>query len=229
MESIISTALNVMGILLLPVVSYVIWMRQEQYKLKQQNRKSIKQLRKKKAELKDVKIRNMVLDEVISISSASHITNAVNKIFNKTSADRFLLLFAINGKHHFNVISVFFEQHKTGDMEVNAVTRYRDVKIDDAYRDMLKDMESNGGILLETETMKPCLLKDFYTLEGIYHAFVTHILRHEIDKENDVVIYSSFSNHIDKKFTKRELTLAKLQYTSAIIPNISKLLKEKLN
>lgn len=219
MENITITILNVMGVLLLPVVSYAIYMHKEHYKMKEDNIK-------KDDVIEEYKLRNEVLDEVISITSASYITNAVNCIFDKTKSERFLLLFAINGKNHFNIVSVFFEQHKTGAFPVGAVARYRNVKIDKCYREMLIQAELEGSFLINAELMPESLLKNIYELEGVTHAQITHLLRHSMDKDNDVLLYSSCGTHKKAPFTKKELFYIKTKYDSVIIPNVIKLLKK---
>tara|TARA_R110000772_G_C13307950_1_gene439558 strand:+ start:3366 stop:3986 length:621 start_codon:yes stop_codon:yes gene_type:complete len=206
-----------MGVLLLPIISYAIYLRKQNQQVSNTNKRN-------ESELKEIKVRNKVLDEVVSITSANYITNAVARIFNNTKADRFLILFAVNGKNHFNVVSVFFEQHKNGD-SVNAVARYRNVKIDDRYRAMLKEAELNETVILETNTMKPSLLKDFYELEEVKHAYIKHLSRSKIDDNNDVVLFSSIATHEEKKFTRKELAFANTQYNGTIVPNIEQLLK----
>ena len=104
-----------------------------------------------------------------------------------------------------------------------------DIKIDEHYREMIHEAEEKGCIHVTRETMRECLLKDFYSLEGIEHSYIKHIIRHNIDEENDVLIFSSCDTHEKAPFTKKELTFTKLQYENSIIPNITLLLKNSIN
>lgn len=160
------------------------------------------------------------LDKLLDFTSFNLIRNSVDRIFEHTKADRFMILIAVNGKTDFNVVSVIFEQHKTAKWRVNAIIRYRDVNIDDAYRQLLKDVEYSGSVLLKVDEMKPQLLKDFYVVEKVKHSLIKFLHREHIDDENDVVIYSSVSTHLSAPFTKIEKAIIKTEYEGTIIHTI---------
>jgi len=175
-----------------------------------------------KKESQERKLKLDFFSSVMHLTSANNIVNAVHDIFDKTKADRFLILVAINGKRNFNMVSVIFEQHKGEGNCVNAVGTYRDVKIDRAYKEMLSLSEAKEYILLNTEEMDDSLLKSFYQIEGVKHAQIRFLGRQKIDDDNDFVIFSSLATHKIKPFTKNENVIIKTIYESVIQYNIDK-------
>lgn len=175
---------------------------------------------------KDNVIKLAVLDSIMDLTYVNSIKNAVDRMFDATIADRFLILMAINGKDNFNSVSVIFEQHKNRKLAINATARYRNVDIDSMYRDMLKQAEREGMVTLETSKMEPCLLRDFYEYEKVSHAKVRHLLRKSVDEDNDVLIYSTLATHIDRPFSRLELSFIKTQYEGSIIPDLVNVLKK---
>jgi len=163
-------------------------------------------------------------NKILDITSINVIKNCVDRIFESTKADRFLILIAINGKIDFNVISVIFEQYQGADYKVNAIARYHNIKIDGHYRKMLKQSEREDVVELEVSKMPNCMLKDIFELERVSHSLIRHLIRKPINKDNDFLVYSELSSHGDKKFTRLERTFIKTQYEGTIIPNIQNVL-----
>jgi mannitol-specific phosphotransferase system IIBC component len=180
--------------------------------------------RKLKNENNDVKVKLQFLDRVLDLPFINDLSNAVDKIFEETKADRFLVLIAKNGKEDFNIVNVVFEQHKDKNYRINAIARYRNVHIDHPYKQMLKETEFRGVVELETATMPRCILKSFYENEGITHSKVRHLARKPIDNDNDFLVYSSLSTHDKDKFTPNELAMIKTQYEGTIMPALQKVI-----
>jgi hypothetical protein len=178
-------------------------------------------------EKKEHQIKGDVLDKVLNFSAFNKIKTAVDEIFNSTKADRFLILIALNGKLDFNIVSVIFEQHKSTKYQVNAIARYRSLKIDAEYRKLLKDAEKFGLVHVKTEDLNPSLLKGIYTIENIVYSEIRHLLRLPIDDNNDILIYSSLATHDEEEFTELERTQANIIYDSSIRNILSNVLKEK--
>lgn len=163
-------------------------------------------------------------NRAMDLTSINPIIDAVDRIFKSTKADRFLILIAINGKENFNIVSVIFEQHKNDKYKVNAIGTYRNIGIDNAYREMLKKSEFLDCVDLETATMTNGILKEFYEMEGVKFSKIKFLSRQKIDSENDFVIYSSIATHTNNAFNKRENTIIKTNYENTIIPKINKVL-----
>lgn len=177
-------------------------------------------------EKKEHKIKADVLDKLLDFSSFNTIKRNVDEIFKKTKADRFLILIAINGKTNFKIVSVVFEQHKKSDYEINAIARYRNLEIDDDYKEMLKLSEREGAVHLKTDSMRECLLKQIYLDEEVTFSDIRHIARIHIDDDNDLLVYSSLATHSVKPFTERERTRAKIIYDSGIRETLIEVLKK---
>ena len=173
-----------------------------------------------KADAKHQSIKINALDKLLDFTSFNTIRNSVDRIFENTKADRFMILIAVNGKTDFNIVSVIFEQHKTAKWKVNAIIRYRDVHIDNEYRQLLKDAEYKGVVDIKVDDMKSQLLKDFYVLEKVRYSKIQFLHRESVDEDNDVLIFSSVSTHTDKPFTKIENAVIKTEYEGTITHTI---------
>lgn len=173
-------------------------------------------MQKANSELTDVKMKRDVLGGLLNFIAFNKIRDSVDRIFEQTKADQFLILFAINGKTDFNYVTVIFEQQKESKYKINAIVRYRDVNIDVKYRGMLKDAETHGSVDLTTSEMSSQILKDFYTLEKIKHSKVHFIHRKSLDENNDVTVFGSVATHSKEKWSKAENTIIKNEYEGSI-------------
>lgn len=185
-----------------------------------------KELLEEKRKNKEHLIKADVLDKVLEFASFNAIKEAVEELFSTTRADRFLVLIAVNGKVDFNMISVIFEQHKKGNSKVNAIARYRSLSIDSKYREMLKESEKNGMLIIKTADMDDCLLRQIYEIEGVQESMIRHLIREHIDDDNDVLVYSSLATHDKRGFTPLGRTKANIMYDSTIKGIIEDVLKK---
>lgn len=166
-------------------------------------------------------------DDVIKLVFVNAIQDAVAEIFKNTSADRFLILIARNGKTDFkfaDVILDFFENHSE---KVDAVRIYTNVELDSQYKVMLKSTEAHGFFDLETASMPDQILKHFYQIEDVKFGRTMHVARLPIDENNDFLIYTSVAKHQNVAFTDMEKTYFDLIHNNSLRPNIKQLLKVK--
>ena len=170
--------------------------------------------------LKETTLKMGVLDRLLDFETFNKIKNSVDRMFETTKADRFMILIAMNGKTDFRVISVIFEQHKTTKWKVNAIVRYRDIEIDDRFKSLLKEIEHEKCVNLVVSDMKPQLLRDLWTLEKIKHSKLRFLHRQHLDDSNDIIIYSSLATHSEDPFTKLEDAFIKTEYEGSIIKAI---------
>lgn len=167
---------------------------QENKKLKQENHSS-------KIELSCLK--------VLFESTFYHLlSQKIHDLFDNTKADRFLILFAINGKDTFKHVTVCYEAYKDS-RYAGAISRYVRLSIDDSYKTLLKGIESSKYISLTTSSMpKDSLLYNIYSSESekIKHSVVKFLGRKAVDADNDVLFYCSAATRQAKRFTNKELT-----------------------
>jgi hypothetical protein len=175
-------------------------------------------------ELENEKIKLDFFSRIYGVNHFNRINDAVNYIFNKTSADRFLILIAVNGKTDFNVVTVIYELRKNkGNDGMKPI--YKNVQIDNEYRLMLKTAEKNELVKLETKKMRDSKLKTFYKIEGVSFSHVRFLIRRPIDDNNDFIVFSSLATHRTTDFTDSEVMMSQLQYDGVIIPSIKNILE----
>ena len=149
----------------------------------------------------------------------NEIKNSVDRIFQKTRADRFLILFSMNGTRELRAVSIAFEIHREPKSS-NAIVRYRDVEIDENYRDLIHKIEKQGSVDLLREEMEPQILKDFFTIEGINTIKLTFIERKHLDSENDVVIFGTLAAEERGGWTELETAIINTEYEGTLKPII---------
>jgi hypothetical protein len=163
--------------------------------------------------------------KIHNLQAVDRINLAVENIFNKTKADRFLILVAVNGKDYFKEVSVVYEKHKDNP-DLPAKITYKEIRIDEHYTSMLKHVESEEQISLSTKLMQECLLRSFYEIEDVKHSKVMFLGRQEIDKDNDFVVFCSIATHLLKPYNNHEKVIIKTNKESLLKPAIEEILEE---
>jgi len=163
-----------------------------------------KQVKKLRAELTCINV-------LFEYNLIALINRTVDDIFKNTKAERFIILFALNGKTDFNFVSVCYEKTKTAKTS-GAIYRYVRVQIDDHYRQMLKYVEKDHQVYLDVANMQECLLKNIYQsiAEGVTFSGVHFINRSPLDEDNDTLVYCSMATTDPEDFTKQEKAMMKL-------------------
>lgn len=167
---------------------------------------------KKEKEVTELQKSFNALDTLMDFEFLNTVQSKVSAIFEETKADRFLILYAVNGKEIFNFVSCIYEQHKksnTPNISIGAVSRYCHVEIDDNYRNMLKRSEKEGAVLMETDRMYEGVLKNFYTFEKVQHSLIKFIARLPKTEHDDIVVFCSVATHQITSFSKEDLQLIK--------------------
>lgn len=150
----------------------------------------------------------------IELETFNSIRNAVERIFNKTQADRFLILTATNGKTDMRFASAIYEQNKSNpkvNLSIGAVSKYVQFEFDSHYRKMLKESVQYGRVQLDVEAMDECDLKQIYMDEEVSHSDIFFLCKKDIDDENIRLFYCSVATHSNRKFTKAENVQIKLE------------------
>lgn len=185
----------------------------------------IKKLEKEhKQTVKVVENRSAVLESILKLEVFNKLYAAVTDIFENTAADRFLILFATNGKVDTDTVSVIFEQHKTnkGRVHVNAMAQYHQIKVDDDYLKILKRSEFEDIILLNAEELGNSVLGKIYRSEGVCWSLFKFISRNSIDPDNDVLTYSSCATYSKNLSEKDQVYISsKYGYIKSLILDIS--------
>lgn len=155
------------------------------------------------------------------LMSFNDILHKVNNCFNQTSADRFLILSAMNGKHDLRFCTVVYEQHSLNGkteakLSLGATGRYIKFEFDKAYQTMLKKIEATGKAEnVIVADMEDCDLKRIYMAEKVKAAKIVFLKRLAIDKDNDRVFYCSFATHDEKLFSDEDKMTLRI-YTDQI-------------
>lgn len=212
-----------LAVIIPSILTYHLGLKKYRLELKK-NKEELKQTKERNIQLAEAKaeadIKMTFFNQIIDLTSINIISNAVDRMFDKTKADRFLIMIAVNGKDDFNIISVVFEQHKLKNYRINAIARYHNITIDLQYKELLQDTEKQELISLSTDKMQESILKDFYINEKVKYSLIRKLVRKPIDKDNDFLVYSSISTHYNKNFTRIEKSFIKTQYEGTIIPNL---------
>jgi hypothetical protein len=199
----------ILAIITLVSTVAVAWIKKaETVKIKKLELK-INQLQEEKNE---IQLSSGSLDIIMDLKFLNIIRDKVDDIFKMTTADSFLIYFSINGTSSFNFITAIYEQHKEipeTKISMGAINKYVNIQIDDHYRQMLKEVELLGDMSIEYDRMPDCLLKKYYTIEGIKYSIIKFLKRLRKDEKNDVVIFCSIAKHTDNPFSDIEKVIIK--------------------
>lgn len=219
MEGILIALISASAILIPGYLTYRVQMR------------SLKEsLRKKSAKVRELNIKQKVVERILDLILISDLNNSVDEVFSETKADRFIIAIAMNGKLDFNTISVVYQQFQGQDeasagYRVDAIRRYKNLKIDSHYHDLLKTTEREGVLEVDTVDMpEDSLLKVIYQTEGVRHVMFQHLLRKKMDRDNDLLVFATLATHEDRPFTMLEKLSFKTHYESTIIPVIEQII-----
>lgn len=181
------------------------------------------QLKKAKDAKENTDIQLSIYDSLLNITSVNKISQAVTEVFEKTAADRFLILVGVENRNRVDYISVIFEQHK-GDNKVNAIATYHNIAIDDPYREMIAEAKIKGLIALEVDTMQESILKSIYKSEGVKYSKIRFLGEKSINKEKKVISISSMATHVNHSWSEHDKSVIKLMYDSTIIPLMNEMM-----
>jgi len=165
------------------------------------------------------KVNDLSKGYVMNLRHFNDINKIVIKMFEYTSADRFLILTAMNGTRNFRIASALYEQHNTGEdnsiISIGAVGKYVNFEFDNHYLNLLHTVEQVGSTYLNVDEMPDCDLKNIYKSEGVTGSKILFITRKKIDDKNDRVFYCSIATHVDGGFDNNERTIIK-SFTNGI-------------
>lgn len=147
----------------------------------------------------------------------NNLQKKVSEIFDRTKANRFLILFAVNGRSDMRHVTVAFEMTRPP-AQPGSISRYVRTEVDDHYIRMLKTVENVSGIELDVSTMNDSLLKQIYLspVEKINHSLIKFIARHKVDEDNDLLLFSSTATTHEKQFDENEKIFIKLLHDSIV-------------
>lgn len=144
----------------------------------------------------------------------NQIKDIVQEIFERTKADRFLILNATNGKQELQFATAIYEHHKHSSdvkLSIGATSRYVHFKFDDSYRAMLKQSENVGPFTMHVDSMRDCDLKSIYKMERVHHSTIFFLLRAKLDNDNDKIFYATVATHEKEDFLPTENVFIRAQ------------------
>ena len=170
----------------------------------------------------------------ITFESFSELNSSINDLFNKTSADRFLLLISNNEGEGYNWVSAIYEQHfnspdavtkKNIALSIGATGRYVKLDMDSDYKLMIEDARKSSPVKLTVPYMKDSILKNIYLYEKVTHSnvyFLYDIIRKINGKKQITTLFCSIAKHGEHPFLAEDETYMKLvvdKIKNDIIPN----------
>ena len=165
------------------------------------------------------------IPRIAALKNVVKIQRAVDQIFKKTRATRFLILIGVNGKTSMNHVSCFWYDYKNQEDDIDPIDAYKnlDVSDDEFYRNMLKRLGTYTDHIEEIDVMNmdDSILKDIYFDEQITYSRVGFLSRSKIDEDNDFLMYYSVSTDSDDgDFTNREKRFINMKVNNQIKPNV---------
>jgi hypothetical protein len=138
----------------------------------------------------------------LTMSAVSDIYLRIYDLVNSTKIDRFLVLRAENGQTMLKTATVELEHPPQ--KSIYATFFYKNVPIDDTYREMLKMAEASGVYEMETAKMPDCKLRGYYEDEGVTFSNCYFIGRLVFSDKKAIVFYCTAATHQNEPFTPQE-------------------------
>lgn len=157
------------------------------------------------------KTRLQAIDYILDFDVFNRLVSTINDIFENTTIDRFLIFYGTNGVQPINTVSVVF-QMESSQWRIDALTKYKELTVDQHYKEMLGFIEKNEMILLHADTMEECLLRDLYAAEGVKHSIVKFLSRKHLTPTQDLVLYCSLASHSDAEIKPCEISYIKAKF-----------------
>lgn len=179
---VIVAALGVFGAIFVPIYNK----ERDRYlkKAEEDKNKAQKETQAMKIELRSLKL-------IGSFAFYKFLNAQIEELFEKTNAVSIIFLFAVNGTHDFNHVTSFLEISRE-DLADDFDESYINIPIDLDYKKMLKQVEKEGLLLIDTNQLTPgSLLCDIYSQIGISHSCVNFLGRKKLDAENDILLFYS--------------------------------------
>lgn len=197
---------------------------------KSNSNKKIKQLEidleREKLDKKQIVIKYDVVNNLLKFSQYQKIYDAVIRLMEHSSVDRFLVFIAINGKTELNNVTCIFQKFRGDKSTLDAVAVYKNLKVDANYVKLCKKMESDDGLTVHTNDLEPSLIKDIYENEGVKWSRWEFFGRINIDDKNDVIAFGSAATFKDEAFDSQDMLAIKLNVKGVVATEIIKSVKE---
>jgi len=181
---------------------------------------------KKKDTTKEVVVKK---NRSISLQSFGKIANLVKLIYDKTSADRFLILMA-QIEESKAYVTVFYEHHDPTVLESrfsnHAIEKFINFKVDPPYFEMLQNLINGNAVEYKVSDMMPCDLKGIYMDEKVKYSklYPLYFEKGYFGEKKDLFIYSSVAKHKEPSYLEEEKVI--FRYSIGQIADLVKLLFE---
>jgi hypothetical protein len=162
--------------------------------------------------------------ELYDIQHFSVISLHIKELFRETPADRFTIMFIINGKVDFNFLTVLYDQAEDLDSDVGGISPYSRFLIDAEFRHSIHQLETDGYLFKKKPNWGMGRVGDYMDLEGLQSIWYSYVSRVAMDQFNDVVVFCSASSN-QTVFTRHEQNKIRLILDGKIIPEIRPIIR----
>ena len=184
-------------------------------------------IKQEETDVLDYKLK--ALSYLLEFETFTNLVKALDDIFQETSVDRFLILYGINGSTVMKSVSAIFQYEKKTETDAkwrfDAIGKYKDLEIDEYYKNMLLEIEEKGHTYITTEELpKYAILKFFYEKEGVTSSIVKFFFRKNLSENRDMILYCSFGTHDKNKLSESDLVYIKTKF-NLVKNTVNELLK----
>lgn len=188
-----------------------------------------KELKEKKGDIALLKstiydMNERKLKEIFDLRRFSQIEQNIKIVFKETIADRFTVMFAMNGQSQFDHLTVIFDQ-KLGNVDIGGISAYTRFPIDDIYRARIKRAEhSQSGVWEKTDDERIGAIGDYLVMEEITDTGWYFIERFVLDEQNSVVLFCSFCTPEPAGYKTKDKRFINVMLNGKIIPKLKEIL-----
>jgi len=165
-----------------------------------------------------------LIKELYDLQHFSIIERWIKEIFADTQADRFTVMFLMNGKVDFNYLTVLYDQDNKEETEIGGISPYSRIPIGPEYRKTMKVLEIDGFLFKKGPDFGLGTVNEWMELEEIKSGCWAFVDRLALDQYNDVIVYISVTSKT-AVLNRHERNKLRLTLEGKIIPEIKKILR----
>ncbi|CAB4185264.1 hypothetical protein UFOVP1492_92 [uncultured Caudovirales phage] len=155
----------------------------------------------------------------VTFQQVQDLEKEIRHIFDRTTADRFLLLIAKSNGKVYDKVSVLYEQHATDKnsdilmLSTGAVTKYVNLDLDDDYRSMLASIRQQFPVHIRVNKMAHGMLRDLYLYEKVTASNIYFLYDLVSRSGTTITLFCSVAKHGAEEFKASEETYMKVAVT----------------
>lgn len=148
-----------------------------------------KKLKKENEDLQQDKT-DLSMGIEFDLQTFNWIHQTIQRVFEETNFDSFLVMTAMNGQREFRFVSAIYEQYSnSAKVSMGATGKYMRFEFDLQYREVIKSLETAGELDFLVWEMPESDLKNMFIADGVAESKLVFVARAKMNDNNDRIFF----------------------------------------